>query len=301
MHGRLRGGSAGTSSEGRQRSRIDRMHYLIGDVQGCCDALDRLLAEIDFSPSRDRLVVLGDLVNRGPRFAGARCSGCAASATPPPACSATTTCTCWPWRTACAAAAPRRHASATSSTRPTATHWLDWLRQPPLAHAQRRLAAGARRRGAAVGRGADAGAGRRGRGAAARARPGRTSCTRCTATSRRAGTTALQGAERWRFVVNVLTRIRFCTADGTLDFKTKEGARRRAAGLPALVRGARPAQRGHADRLRPLVARSACIDRPDLLALDTGCVWGGPLTAVRVDGGRRELVQVPCEQAQRPG
>ena len=43
------------------------------------------------------------------------------------------------------------------------------------------------------------------------------------------------------------------------------------------------------------------IDRPDLLALDTGCVWGGRLTAVRVDGGRREIVQVECPQAQKPG
>ncbi len=42
------------------------MHYLIGDLQGCCDALDRLLAEIGFSPSRDHLHLLGDLVNRGP-------------------------------------------------------------------------------------------------------------------------------------------------------------------------------------------------------------------------------------------
>src|SRR5512147_3290703 len=42
------------------------MLYLIGDLQGCCDAFERLLAEIGFSPSRDRLVVLGDLVNRGP-------------------------------------------------------------------------------------------------------------------------------------------------------------------------------------------------------------------------------------------
>ena len=43
------------------------MLYLIGDLQGCCDPLDRLLAAIDFSPSRDRLYALGDLVNRGPR------------------------------------------------------------------------------------------------------------------------------------------------------------------------------------------------------------------------------------------
>ena len=40
--------------------------------------------------------------------------------------------------------------------------------------------------------------------------------------------------------------------------------------------------------------------RPDLLAIDTGCVWGGALTAVRVDAGRREIVQVRCEQARTP-
>jgi bis(5'-nucleosyl)-tetraphosphatase (symmetrical) len=43
------------------------------------------------------------------------------------------------------------------------------------------------------------------------------------------------------------------------------------------------------------------INRPDLLALDTGCVWGGRLTGVRVDGGRREVLQVACEAAQVPG
>ena len=42
------------------------MIYLVGDLQGCCDAFDRLLAVLDFSPSRDRLYLLGDLVNRGP-------------------------------------------------------------------------------------------------------------------------------------------------------------------------------------------------------------------------------------------
>jgi bis(5'-nucleosyl)-tetraphosphatase (symmetrical) len=42
------------------------------------------------------------------------------------------------------------------------------------------------------------------------------------------------------------------------------------------------------------------INRPDLLSLDTGCVWGGALTGVRVDGGRREVLQVPCDQAQVP-
>ena len=44
--------------------------YLIGDLQGCDDALDRLLSHIDFSPSRDTAYFLGDLVNRGPNNVG---------------------------------------------------------------------------------------------------------------------------------------------------------------------------------------------------------------------------------------
>ena len=40
--------------------------YLIGDIQGCDEPLQRLLQTIDFSPSRDTLYLLGDLVNRGP-------------------------------------------------------------------------------------------------------------------------------------------------------------------------------------------------------------------------------------------
>ena len=43
--------------------------YCIGDIQGCDAPLARLLAELDFTPSRDTLYVLGDLVNRGPESA----------------------------------------------------------------------------------------------------------------------------------------------------------------------------------------------------------------------------------------
>jgi bis(5'-nucleosyl)-tetraphosphatase (symmetrical) len=39
------------------------------------------------------------------------------------------------------------------------------------------------------------------------------------------------------------------------------------------------------------------LHEPELLALDTGCVWGGPLSAARVDGGRCDIVQVPCRPA----
>jgi bis(5'-nucleosyl)-tetraphosphatase (symmetrical) len=111
---------------------------------------------------------------------------------------------------------------------------------------------------------------------------------------------ALAGADRSRFVINVLTRIRFCSEDGTLDFKSKEGAAAAPAGLrpwftvPGRRTEGTPIAFGHWSTL-------GLIDRADLLAIDTGCVWGGSLTAVRVDGGRREVIQIRCEQAQRPG
>jgi len=46
------------------------MHLILGDLQGCCDALVRVLDETGFSPSRDHLVTVGDLVNRGPDSLG---------------------------------------------------------------------------------------------------------------------------------------------------------------------------------------------------------------------------------------
>jgi bis(5'-nucleosyl)-tetraphosphatase (symmetrical) len=42
------------------------------------------------------------------------------------------------------------------------------------------------------------------------------------------------------------------------------------------------------------------VNRPDLLSLDTGCVWGGALTAVRIDDGAREVIQVDCERRRVP-
>jgi len=110
----------------------------------------------------------------------------------------------------------------------------------------------------------------------------------------------LQGADRWRFVVNVLTRIRFCTPEGELDLKTKEGAGAAPPGhwpwfdIPGRRTAGAPVACGHWSTL-------GLVQRPDLLVIDTGCVWGGALTAVRTDGGRREIIQVPCEAAQRPG
>lgn len=273
------------------------MHWLVGDIQGCDDALARLLAEIGYSPSRDHLHALGDLVNRGPRSLAVlrRLRALEGSAT------------CLLGNhdlhlLALAHGVRRAHRSDTLHevlAAPDREAWLDWLRQRPLAdQAQGWLLVHAgvppqwdvaqtlalAREVEAVLRSADLAPFL---GLMYGNEPARWS-------------EALHGVERWRFVVNALTRMRFVAADGTLDFQVKEGADAAPPGLlpwfeaPGRRTLGTPVAFGHWSTL-------GLIDRPDLLALDTGCVWGGSLSAARVDGGRRELVQLRCAQAQAPG
>jgi bis(5'-nucleosyl)-tetraphosphatase (symmetrical) len=273
------------------------MHYLIGDVQGCCDALDRLLGEIGFSPSRDRLTVLGDLVNRGPQSLATlqRLRGLGDAAT----------CLLGNHDLHLLAVAHGGRPANRSDTladildAPDREAWIEWLRTRRMAvheegwlcvHAgvvpqwdvptTLQLAAEVEvlLRGDALDEFLHV----------------------MYANEPVRWSDSLAGHERARFVVNVLTRIRFVDAQGTLDLKTKEGAGGASAGFTPWyeatgrrTQGA-PIAFGHWSTL-------GLINRADLLSIDTGCVWGGQLTAVRVDGGRREVIQVACEQAQRPG
>jgi bis(5'-nucleosyl)-tetraphosphatase (symmetrical) len=103
----------------------------------------------------------------------------------------------------------------------------------------------------------------------------------------------LAGADRWRFIINVMTRIRFCSDDGTLEFGTKDGAAAAPPGyrpwfeVPGRLSADTPVAFGHWSTLGLRI-------EPKLMALDTGCVWGGALTAVRVDGGRQEVARMAC-------
>ncbi len=273
------------------------MLYFIGDVQGCAQALRRLLAEIDFSPSRDRIVVLGDLVNRGP-------SSLAVLQTLAPLANAAT-CLLGNHDLHLLAVAHGVRPAHRSDTlddilrSPDRAAWIDWVRAQPLAHleagwlcvhagvppqwstAQTLALAGEVQ---ALLRGPDL-------PGFLRVMYGNQPDT---------WSDGLAGDDRHRFVVNALTRMRFCTAEGRLDFKTKEGAGAAPPGhhpwfdAPGRRTAGQPMAFGHWSTL-------GLVNRPDVLALDTGCVWGGALTAVRVDGGRREFVQVRCEQAQVPG
>ncbi len=266
------------------------VNYLVGDLQGCADALERLLAAIAFSPSRDHLYVLGDLVNRGPASLATlrRLRGLAAAAS----------CVLGnhDWHLLAVAAGVRpRHRSDTLDDvldAPDREGWLEWIRQRRMAiHADGwlMLHAGVVPQWDLATALACAGE----LEAALREREPREFLGAMFGNTPARWSEALAGDERLRFTLNTLTRTRFVAADGTLEFATKDGAGaappghfawfdapgRRTAGVPIAF--------GHWSSL-------GFVERPDLLGLDTGCVWGGKLSAVRIDGGRRDVVQVAC-------
>ena len=267
------------------------MNYLVGDLQGCADAFERLLAAIGFSASRDRIYVLGDLVNRGPASLATlrRLRGLGDSAT----------CVLGnhDWHLLAVAAGVRpRHRSDTLDDildAPDRGAWLDWVRQRRMAvfeHGWLMLHAGVVPQWALAAVLDLAGA----LETALRERPAREFLAAMFGNEPVRWSDSLTGDARLRFTLNALTRARFVAADGTLEFATKDGAGaappgfhpwfdapgRRTAGVPIAF--------GHWSTL-------GLVEREDLLGLDTGCVWGGKLTAVRIDGAQRELIQVACD------
>jgi bis(5'-nucleosyl)-tetraphosphatase (symmetrical) len=272
------------------------MHYLVGDLQGCDDAFERLLAEIGFSPSRDGLTLLGDLVNRGPGSLAVlrrvKAMGGAAQAV------------LGNHDLHLLAVANGIRSARRGDTidavleADDAGELLTWLRERPLAvrtHGWLCVHAGvspswdaARTLSLAD------------EVAAALRAPDHVDFLRVMyGDEPRRWRDDLRGVDRLRHLVNVFTRIRFVSEDGTLELATKEGADAAPEGYApwfeiASRRTAEvPVAFGHWSTL-------GLIDRDRLLALDTGCVWGGYLSAARVDGDRREVVQVRCMQAQEP-
>jgi bis(5'-nucleosyl)-tetraphosphatase (symmetrical) len=105
---------------------------------------------------------------------------------------------------------------------------------------------------------------------------------------------SLEGIARLRCIVNALTRMRLCWPDGRMDFQHKESDKgpEGSSLLPWFdVPGRRTADVtvvfGHWSAL-------GLVLRPNLVGLDSGCVWGGKLTAVCLDD--RALLQVDCPE-----
>lgn len=101
----------------------------------------------------------------------------------------------------------------------------------------------------------------------------------------------LRGHERIRVIVNALTRLRFCSPKGKMDFLTKEGIGSAPAGfypwfeIPNRKSADTRVIFGHWSTL-------GLLHRNNVIGLDTGCVWGGPLTAMSL-GKEAHFVQVP--------
>ncbi|ODS69734.1 MAG: bis(5'-nucleosyl)-tetraphosphatase (symmetrical) [Acidovorax sp. SCN 68-22] len=277
--------------------------YCIGDLQGCDGALERLLAHIGFSASRDTALLLGDLVNRGPDSLAVlrRCQAAdgalqcllgnhdlhllavAAGARPP----------------------GQRDTLGAVLGAPDRDALLAWLRAQPLA---RRLAHGggallAVHAGVLPQWSADRALALAEEVHAALQAPDHAQFFHAMYGNTPARwSDGLQGADRLRAIVNALTRLRFCAPDGTMDFSSNESASAAPPGLlpwfdaPGRQTAGQLVVFGHWSMLGK-------FERSDLLGLDTGCVWGGCLSAVRFGAtlAEREWLQVDCPQAQKPG
>ena len=107
---------------------------------------------------------------------------------------------------------------------------------------------------------------------------------------------SLKGNERLRVITNALTRMRFCTSGGTMEFESKEGLENGPKGyLPWFTVPKRKTTGtliyfGHWSTL-------GLLRRHNVIGLDTGCVWGGKLTAMEIaatnkDSKGLEIIQV---------
>ncbi|MEJ0087131.1 MAG: symmetrical bis(5'-nucleosyl)-tetraphosphatase [Pseudomonadota bacterium] len=272
--------------------------YAIGDIQGCCDDLKALLERCNYSADRDQLWFVGDLVNRGPqsletlRFVRALGAN------------ATVVLGNHDLHLLALAYGSRRKQKegdtlAAVLDAPDRDQLLEWLSGRPLAvfdeprgdflvHAglvpewTPRQAAKYAREVEAVLRD-----------------DGRTLFDAMYGNKPDKWSEALRGMDRLRFVINVFTRMRFCQRDGTVDLKMKGAPGDQPDGYYPWFDVPGRASRdvrvicGHWSTL-------GLVRRKDLLALDTGCVWGGALTAVNLDADA-EAIQLDCKSHQAPG
>ena len=272
--------------------------YLIGDVQGCDSALARLLDEVSYSPSRDTAYLLGDLVNRGPASDSVlrRLMRFGASAQ----------CLLGNHDLSLLAVAFGHRAPHRNDTMdvvlqaPDRDALLEWLRAQKMAmqaHGLLMVHGGVLPQWDA----ADVMRLAREVEEVVRSRALLDFLPHMYGNEPAQWSEALTGPDRLRVIVNALTRLRFCTGDGVMHLKASGGIDAAPPGTRAWfdVPGRRTASDtiafGHWSQL-------GYLRRPDVISLDTGCVWGGCLSALRLSPtGEHELVQVDCEQAQPPG
>lgn len=272
--------------------------YAIGDIQGCYEPLRRLLDALRFDLAADTLWLVGDLVNRGPQSVevlrlahslGERAVVVLGNHD------------LTLLAVAAGQAKPKRKDTFHSILdAPDCAELLDWLRQRPLLHHDPALGFTMIHAGLPP--------------------QWDLELAQCCAaelevTLRGPGCTDflahmfggepnrwredLSGYDRLRFTVNALTRMRFCTVEGVLSFSEKGPLGSQGAGL--LPWFAVPGRR-NAD-LNLVFGHWAALGyyrAPGLYALDSGCVWGNRLTAIRLDEAGVPAWSVPAQVSPVP-
>lgn len=272
--------------------------YWVGDIQGCDAPLGQLLDQLGFSASRDRLYVLGDLVNRGPDSLAVlrRLESLGTSVQ-------------------CVLGNHDLHllAIAAGARPPSRTDTLDeilsatdkdallyWLRHQAIALYEQDVlmvhagvlpqwslseTLGLARELEGILQSHDA----------------VEFFMQMYGNEPAQWQPQLQGIERWRCALNAFTRLRFCSPSGAMEFITKEGSAKAPAGyMPWFeVPGRQTANTtiafGHWSTL-------GAVARDDVWALDTGCVWGGCLTAMQRDHPSEapRRIEIKCQSYQTP-
>lgn len=273
--------------------------YAIGDIQGCHDELRRLLDRLAFDPERDHLWLAGDLVNRGPQSLEVLryVKGLGE-------------------RAVCVLGNHDLHLLAVSQgdqgrdpdpsldpilRAPDRDELLQWLRRRPLLYRDR--AKGYTLIHAALAPQWDL-------ATAAR-------CAREVEQALRGDlfphlmramygnkparwSPDLTGMDRLRFIINCLTRARYFTLEGDIGLKDKGPPGTQGPGflpwfeVPGRTSAGERILCGHWSTL-------GFVNRHNVWSLDTGCLWGGSLTAVRVrQKGPLEPVRIPCTEKQAP-
>lgn len=259
--------------------------YAVGDLQGCLKPLQCLLEGVAFDPARDRLWLVGDLVNRGPA-------------------SLETLRFLYGMREAlvCVLGNHDLHLLAASRNierlkrgdtlreileAPDRAELLEWLRQQKLLHYDEQrdtvlVHAGIPPQwhiGKALRRAAEVEHALRDDALYPMFLDG------MYGNEPARWDKELHGIARLRVITNYFTRMRFCKADGTLDLKSKEGLDSAPSGyLPWF---SHPQRKTRAQKIifGHWAALEGHCDAPGVFALDSGCVWGGSMTLMNIDSG----------------
>ncbi len=268
--------------------------YAIGDVQGCHAELCQLLELIGFSPREDRLWFVGDLVNRGPdSLAVLREVKAMGEA-------AVTVLGNHDFHLLTVAAGHARlHRQDTLAPildAPDRGELIDWLRHRPLVVLEEErllvhagllpqwtpataLMLAREVEAALAGPRADA------------------FLASLYGDEPRTWRDDLEGFDRLRIAVNAFARLRFCNAEGTMELHEKRGPDRAPEGFRPWFEHEHRASAG----VTVVCGHWSTLELkllPNLLMLDSGCLWGGTLTAVRLPD--RRVYQVPSRSPLRP-